>query len=145
MRNVQAGNGAEPVYQVSRNVLAYIKEREKQLQISMSQSLQEIVGNPPYYGRMGDKPETEAKVYAATLQTFLETGSGPISQHIGAHGGPMTMQPFKDRGRENVNPNAPITTHDLGAISAVLQRRRSRPSRRPKGRPAVALAGADIV
>jgi hypothetical protein len=181
MRNVQAGNGAEPVYQVSRNVLAYIKEREKQLQISMSQSLQEIVGNPPYYGRMGDKPETEAKVYAATLQTFLETGSGPISQHIGAHGqfltqiygkdtkeegkklaetkgkqildsktagfqgqtqlletdglkkkdttvelagtqgqngGPMTMQPFKDRGRENVNPNAPMVEQSQGIAPA---------------------------
>jgi hypothetical protein len=84
MRNLNTFG--EVVYRVSKNISQYIKVRDKEVQAEMLKTIEQMVGEPPYYGRMGDKPGELGPVYAAQLQQFLETGAGPIPQHIGAHG-----------------------------------------------------------
>jgi hypothetical protein len=84
MRNLQAYG--DVVYKVSRQVLEYIKIRDQEVQADMAKTIEKMVGEPPYYGRMGDDPTGKGPVYAAQLQTMLETGGGPVHQHIGAHG-----------------------------------------------------------
>ena len=74
------------VYKVSRNVLRYLQERDADVKAAILTDLQKLVGEPPYYGRMGDDPTTKGPIYAEKLQHMLASGSGPVFQHIGAHG-----------------------------------------------------------
>ncbi len=74
------------VYKVSRNVLRYLQERDHDVKAAILTDLQKLVGEPPYYGRMGDDPTKAGPIYAEQLQHMLANGSGPVFQHIGAHG-----------------------------------------------------------
>jgi hypothetical protein len=121
MRHMQSGEGAGAVHKVSKQILRYIEERERRMMATVTESLEQMVGKPPYFGRMGDKPTEESGVYAATLQNFLKSGEGPISQHIGAHQSFLTNIYEKDVTQEGKKLAETKGAEILDALNAKRQ------------------------
>jgi len=74
----------DAVFKISKKMLEYIDNKEKQKLGSTTEDLKKMLGQPTYFGRLTDKIENEAQ-YLKEIRDIMANGKGTLSNHLFLH------------------------------------------------------------